>query len=106
MYSPRAATQKTLTQSKSMSPETYLNHPTFGLLYRVCLVEETQELFATLYAQRLFFLVTNTSAGLQFDPTSRADARILVENRLRNLRRLGQIREYEQLQKVHKQTFQ
>lgn len=106
MYSSQAAAQKTLTQSKSMSPETYLNHPTFGLLYRVCLVEETQELFATLYAQRLFFLVTSTSTGVQFDPTSRSDARILVENRLRYLRRLGNAKEYEQLQKVHKQTFQ
>ncbi|HEY9623329.1 MAG TPA: PipX family protein [Crinalium sp.] len=89
-----------------MSTETYLNHPTFGLLYRVCLVEETQELFATLYAQRLFFLVTNTPEGVQFDPISRTDARILVEHRLRYLRRMGNVNEYEQLQKVHKQTFQ
>ncbi|MBD2462963.1 PipX family protein [Oscillatoria sp. FACHB-1407] len=89
-----------------MSTETYLNHPTFGLLYRVCLVEESQELFATLYAQRLFFLVTHTPAGFQFDPVSRTDARVLLENRLRNLRRQGLSTEYEQLQKVHRQTFQ
>lgn len=106
MYSSQAAAQKALTQPKSMSPETYLNHPTFGLLYRVCLVEETQELFATLYAQRLFFLVTSSSTGVQFDPTGRTDARILVESRLRHLRRLGQTKEYEQLQHIHKQTFQ
>ena len=43
-----------------MSTETYLNHPNFGLLFRVCMVEEGKELFATLYAQRLFFLVSNT----------------------------------------------
>ncbi|MDX2216177.1 MAG: PipX family protein [Oculatellaceae cyanobacterium bins.114] len=98
--------QQSLAQSKSMSTETYLNHPTFGLLYRVCIVEESQELFATLYAQRLFFLVTNTPEGFQFDPVSRTDARLLLENRIRNLRRQGLGKEYEQLQKVHRQTFQ
>lgn len=89
-----------------MNPETYLNHPTFGLLYRVCLIEEDRELFATLYAQRLFFLVTAGTKGVQFESISRADARILVESRLRELRRRGQYQEYEQLQATHKQTFQ
>lgn len=89
-----------------MSTETYLNHPTFGLLFRVCLVEESRELFATLYAQRLFFLVTIGPNGVQFDPVGRSDARILVENRLRNLRRLGQHQEHSQLQAAYKQTFQ
>ncbi|MEM7556548.1 MAG: PII-interacting protein PipX family protein, partial [Cyanobacteria bacterium P01_A01_bin.84] len=27
--------------------ETYINHPTWGLLYRICLVEDKQELFTT-----------------------------------------------------------
>jgi PII interaction protein X len=89
-----------------MNTETYLNHPTFGLLYRVCLVEDTQELFTTLYAQRLFFLVKTAPTGLQFDPISRTDARLAVENRLRLLRRLGQIHEYNQLQMTHQRTFQ
>ncbi|MFN6395799.1 MAG: PII-interacting protein PipX family protein, partial [Aphanizomenon sp.] len=40
------------------SSETYINHPTWGLLYRICMVDENQDLFTTLYAQRLFFLVT------------------------------------------------
>ncbi|MBD1868822.1 PipX family protein [Cyanobacteria bacterium FACHB-471] len=88
-----------------MSTETYLNHPTFGLLFRVCLVAESRELFATLYAQRLFFLVTTGPGGVQFEPVGRSDARILVENRLRNLRRLGQQQEYTQLQAAYKQTF-
>jgi PII interaction protein X len=88
-----------------MSTETYLNHPTFGLLYRVCIVEENQELFTTLYAQRLFFLVTTSSEGLTFEPISRSDARLLVENRLRQLRRLGSSADIEQLQLIHKQTF-
>ncbi|MEQ8972559.1 MAG: PipX family protein [Coleofasciculus sp. C1-SOL-03] len=86
--------------------ETYLNHPTFGLLFRVCMVEDNQELFTTLYAQRLFFLVTTGSSGLAFEPISRSDARLMVENRLRIFRRMGASKDFEQLQKIHKQTFQ
>lgn len=89
-----------------MNTETYLNHPTFGLLFRVCMVEENQELFTTLYAQRLFFLVTTASDGLAFEPISRSDARLLVENRLRLLRRTGSSQDFEQLQKIHQRTFQ
>jgi PII interaction protein X len=89
-----------------MNIETYLNHPTFGLLFRVCLVEENRELFATLYAQRLFFEVITGSSGIQFEPIGRTDARILVEARMRDLRRTGKQQEYSKLQAVHKQTFQ
>jgi PII interaction protein X len=89
-----------------MSNETYLNHPNFGLLFRVCLVESDRELFTTLYAQRLFFLVSNGVAGMEFEPITRTDARILVENRLRLLRRLGQNQNLTQLQLIYKQTFQ
>jgi PII interaction protein X len=89
-----------------MSTETYLNHPTFGLLFRVCVVEEHRELFATLYAQRLFFVVTTGANGIQFDPIGRTDARILVEGRMRELRRTGQTLEYSKVQATHKQTFQ
>lgn len=89
-----------------MTNETYMNHPNFGLLYRVCLVEDNQELFTTLYAQRLFFLVTNGIGGIKFEPLGRSDARLMVEIRLRQLRRNGQATEYQQLQAVHKDTFQ
>lgn len=89
-----------------MDTETYLNHPTFGLLYRVCLIGENQELFTTLYAQRLFFLVTTGPTGLKFEPISRSDSRLMVENRLRLLRRTGQLKEYDLLQIVHHRTFQ
>lgn len=89
-----------------MNSETYLNHPTFGLLYRVCLLKDNQELFTTLYAQRIFFLVTTSSSDLTFDPLTRSDARMMVETRLRLLRRMGQIEEYQQLQGLYKQTFQ
>ncbi|MCU0533149.1 MAG: PipX family protein [Hydrococcus sp. Prado102] len=89
-----------------MSNETYLNHPTFGLLYRVCLLDENQEIFTTLYAQRLFFLVSTTPEGTSFEIISRADARLLVENRLRTLRRTESSQEYKQLYDIYQQTFQ
>ncbi|HEY9645370.1 MAG TPA: PipX family protein [Chroococcidiopsis sp.] len=91
--------------SKPTSTETYLNHPNFGLLYRVCLIEDTRELFATLYAQRLFFIVITSPTGVQFDPVSRTDARLIVENRLRTLRRNAQLKDYELLHAIYKRAF-
>ncbi len=88
-----------------MSNETYLSHPNFGLLYSVCPVESGRELYTTLYAQRLFFVVNNTPQGMEFEPVTRSDARMMVEGRMRLLRRLGRMGEYELLQKIHKQTF-
>lgn len=89
-----------------MNTENYLNHPTFGLLYRICLIEEHQELFTTLYAQRLFFLVTTAPSGVKFEPIGRSEARLLLENRLRLLRRSGQHQDYDRLQKILQNTFQ
>ncbi|MEM8603349.1 MAG: PipX family protein [Cyanobacteria bacterium P01_H01_bin.121] len=89
-----------------MDAEVYLNHPTFGLLFRICSLEAQRELFATLYAQRLFFVVQADQDGTAFEPISRSDARSLVETQLRHLRRSGQTQEYSQLQRAHKQTFQ
>ncbi len=89
-----------------MSNETYLNHPTFGLLYRVCLLDENQEIFTTLYAQRLFFVVKMTPTGLSFDPISRSDARLRVESRLRQLRRTSSTQNYQELNNAYQQTFQ
>jgi PII interaction protein X len=88
-----------------MALENYLNHPNFGLLSRLCLLEGQRELFTTLYAQRLFFLVDHTPGGLQCESISRNDARMLLENRMRILRRNGQLQEYGQLQKIYQQTF-
>ncbi len=89
-----------------MNKEIYLNHPTFGLLYRVCLLEENQEIFTTLYAQRLFFLVATTANKTSFEPITRADAKLLVENRLRHLRRMGDNTSFQSLQQLYQQTFQ
>ncbi|MDJ0713005.1 MAG: PipX family protein [Prochloraceae cyanobacterium] len=90
-----------------MNSETYLNHPTFGLLYKICSVENNQELFTTLYAQRLFFLVTINSENISFEPISRSDARLIVESRLRQLLRTGASKEvYKQLNGIYQRTFQ
>jgi PII interaction protein X len=101
---PRSATQR--AKPSQMTTEAYINHPTFGLLYRVCVLDNGEELFSTLYAQRLFFLVTVGTPEIQFNPVSRADARLLLEGRLRSLRRYGQSEEFQQVQKTYQQTFQ
>jgi PII interaction protein X len=88
-----------------MANETYLNHPTFGLLFSICTVEEHQEIYTTLYAQRLFFLVTTKAKAVEFEPISRNDAKLLVEQRLRMVRRSGASQDYELLQAIHRRTF-
>jgi PII interaction protein X len=88
-----------------MTSENYLNHPTFGLLYRICVIEDNQELFTTLYAQRIFFLVTNNADGLSFQPLTRSDARLTLDNRIRILKRNGQILECQELQAMIQQNF-
>ena len=86
--------------------ETYLNHPNFGLLYKVCSIEQNRELYTTLYAQRLFFLVTLGSEGnLTFESLGRSDARLVMENRLRQLRRKRLSVEYEQLNATYQRIF-
>lgn len=90
-----------------MSAETYINHPDFGLLFRICLVDGNRELFTTLYAQRLFFLATiDRASGLIFDPIGRTEARMMLESRLRTLRQRGQYTDFEHLNQVYKRTFQ
>jgi PII interaction protein X len=89
-----------------MKPEHYLNHSTFGLLYSLCWIKGDQALYTTLYAQRLFFIVTHQADGLSFESTSRQQAKIIVENRMRDLKRLMKTAEYSQLQQVFQQTFQ
>ncbi len=89
-----------------MSNEIYLNHPTLGLLYRVCLLAENRELFTTLYAQRLFFIVTTTPDDTIFESIGRSDAKLLVESRLREMRRVGIGQDYKNLYSSYQRTFQ
>jgi PII interaction protein X len=88
-----------------MPSETYLNHPTFGLLFSICSFEKERALFTTLYAQRLFFIVTQNQDGLKFEPITRNEARIITETALRTLRREGGQTDYDRLQAIHRQTF-
>ena len=85
--------------------EVYLNHPTFGLLYRICLLKDNQELFTTLYAQRLFFTVSAAADAFTFEPISRTDARMLVESLLRRLLLDRETEKHRQLQAIYQRTF-
>lgn len=85
--------------------EVYLNHPTFGLLYRICLLKDDRELFTTLYAQRLFFTVTTNSESFIFEPISRTEARMLVESLLRRLLLDREAEKHRQLQAIYQRTF-
>ncbi len=89
-----------------MTTETYINHPTFGLLYRLCLIERNEELFTTLYAQRLFFLVKIEQKETFFEPLTRSDARLRMESKLRSLRSNGDWNAYKQMNVVYQRTFQ
>ncbi len=73
----------------SVSDERYLNHPTFGLLYRVAQAGEGRDVYATLYAQRIFFLVSLQPRGATFEVIPLMDARHLAEQNLSRARREG-----------------
>ncbi|MEB3235636.1 MAG: PipX family protein [Cyanobacteriota bacterium] len=87
-----------------MSAERYLNHPTFGMLYRVAAVGEGKDLYATLYAQRIFFVVTLQARGATFEVIPLMDARHLAEQNLARARRDGPAVHAEWRQ-VFDQTF-
>ncbi len=72
-----------------MTKERYLNHPTFGMLYRVAPAGEGRDLYATLYAQRIFFLVTLQPRGASFEVIPLMDARHFAEQNLGRSRREG-----------------
>ena len=87
-----------------VSAERYLNHPTFGMLYRVAPAGENRDLFATLYAQRIFFLVTVQAKGASFEVIPLADARHFAEQNLSRARREGQA-EHARWRQLFDQTF-
>ena len=89
-----------------MSTEVYINHPNFGLLYRLCAMDKDGELFTTLYAQRLFFKVIVKPQGTNFEPLSRTEARLLMDNKLRTLRSEGKWKDYQETNKLYESTFQ
>jgi PII interaction protein X len=72
-----------------VSAERYLTHPTFGMLYRVAPAGEARDLYATLYSQRIFFLVTIQPRGATFEVIPLMDARHYAEQNLARSRRDG-----------------
>jgi hypothetical protein len=64
----------------TVGAERYLNHPTFGMLYRVAPAGEGRDIYATLYAQRMFFLVTLQPRGAQFEVIPYQDARHMLSS--------------------------
>lgn len=88
-----------------MNIENYLTHPTFGMLFRLCLLDNQKELFATLYAQRLFFIVSSETGVLRFEPLTRSDARTMIESRIRLLRRESNLDAFRELQTTYQTLF-
>jgi PII interaction protein X len=87
-----------------VSAERYLSHPTFGMLYRVAPAGENRDLFATLYAQRIFFLVTLQTKGATFEVIPLADARHYAEQNLARSRRESR-EEHARWRQLFDQTF-
>jgi len=59
------------------------------MLSRVAPAGENRDLYATLYAQRIFFLVTLQARGASFEVIPLMDARHLAEQNLARARREG-----------------
>ena len=70
-----------------MNAERYLNHPTFGMLYLVSAASNGRDVYATLYAQKIFFLVTSQPRGADFEVIPYLDARHYAEIHLSKCRR-------------------
>ena len=87
-----------------MSAERYLNHPTFGMLYRVARAGEGRDIYATLYAQRMFFMVTLQPRGAQFEVIPYQDARHHAELNLSRSKRDG-AEEHASWRELFDQTF-
>ena len=87
-----------------MAAERYLNHPTFGMLDLVAPAGEGRDVYATLYAQRMFFLVTLQPRGAQFEVIPYGDARHHADVHLQRCQRSGaaDLKDWKQL---FKQTF-
>ncbi len=87
-----------------MGAERYLNHPTFGMLYQVSTAGEGRDLYATLYAQRMFFLVTLQPRGAQFEVIPYQDARHNAELHLARCRR-DRSADFAEWKQLFDQTF-
>jgi len=87
-----------------LSSERYLNHPTFGMLYQVSPASEGKDIYATLYAQKMFFLVSVKSREILFEVIPYLDARNQAEINLQKIRRESS-RDLPKWENLFKQTF-
>ena len=87
-----------------MSSERYLNHPTFGMLYQVSLGIEGKDIYATLYAQKMFFLVEVRHREVFFEVIPYLDARNQSELNLQRARRQGS-EDFSKWDNLFRQTF-
>ena len=87
-----------------MDAERYLNHPTFGMLYLVAPAGQGRDVYATLYAQKMFFLVTLQSRGAVFEVIPYMDARHHAEINVSKCRR-ERLDEFGRWQELFNQTF-
>ena len=87
-----------------MSSERYLNHPTFGMLYQVSLGIEGKDIYATLYAQKMFFLVEIRQRDIFFEVIPYLDARNQSELNLQKARRQGS-EDFSKWENLFRQTF-
>ena len=87
-----------------MSSERYLNHPTFGMLYQVSPSNDGRDLYATLYAQKMFFLVEIKKREVFFEVIPYLQARNQSELNLQRARRECP-QDYSKWENLFKQTF-
>ena len=87
-----------------MSSERYLNHPTFGMLYQVSPGSNGRDIYATLYAQKMFFLVEIKQREVFFEVIPYLDARNQSEINLQKARRQGSD-ELSKWENLFSQTF-
>ena len=87
-----------------MNAERYLNHPTFGMLYLVSAASNGRDVYATLYAQKIFFLVTSQPRGAEFEVIPYMDARHYAESHLSKCRR-DKSSDFAVWQELFNQTF-
>tara|TARA_Y100001968_G_C19450010_1_gene767907 strand:+ start:5753 stop:6019 length:267 start_codon:yes stop_codon:yes gene_type:complete len=87
-----------------LAAERYLNHPTFGMLYLVSPAGQGRDVYATLYAQKMFFLVTLQPRGAEFEVIPYLDARHYSEKNLSRCRRERSI-DLPRWNELFKQTF-
>tara|TARA_B100001029_G_C14772095_1_gene291765 strand:+ start:75 stop:341 length:267 start_codon:yes stop_codon:yes gene_type:complete len=87
-----------------LSSERYLNHPTFGMLYQVSLGNNGRDIYATLYAQKMFFQVEIKQREVFFEVIPYLDARNQSELNLQRAKREG-LEDFSRWENLFTQTF-